>query len=68
MRSWTRDASQSYRFLSGVNVRFLLLEGLDMPMRVEYGATDLGIVGKDVLLEQLKDMYGWICNVLSVAW
>lgn len=38
-------------------VRFLLLRGSDIPTYVEYGAADMGIVGKDVLLEQLKDIY-----------
>jgi ATP phosphoribosyltransferase len=38
-------------------VRFLLLRGADIPTYVEYGAADMGIVGKDDLLEQLKDIY-----------
>lgn len=38
-------------------VCFLLLRGADIPTYVEYGAADMGIVGKDVLLEQLKDIY-----------
>ena len=37
--------------------RFLLLRNSDIPIYVEYGAADMGIVGKDVLLEQLKDVY-----------
>ena len=38
-------------------VRFLLLRGSDIPTYVEYGAADMGIVGKDILLEQRKDVY-----------
>lgn len=38
-------------------VRFLLLRGSDIPTYVEYGAADMGIAGKDVLLEQQKDVY-----------
>src|SRR5256712_3105045 len=38
-------------------VRFLLLRGSDIPTYVEYGAADVGIVGKDILLEQQKDIY-----------
>src|SRR5918999_6463332 len=38
-------------------VRFLLLRGSDVPAYVEYGAADLGIVGKDILLEQEPDVY-----------
>jgi ATP phosphoribosyltransferase len=39
------------------HVRFLLLRGADIPTYVEYGAADIGIVGKDILLEQQKDIY-----------
>ena len=38
-------------------VRFLLLRGADIPTYVEYGAADIGVVGKDILLEQQKDIY-----------
>lgn len=38
-------------------IRFLLLRSSDIPTYVEYGAADMGIVGKDVLLEQCKDIY-----------
>src|SRR5215510_11018559 len=38
-------------------VRFLLIRGSDVPTYVEYGAADMGIVGKDILLEQQKDIY-----------
>jgi ATP phosphoribosyltransferase len=33
-------------------VRLLLLRGTDVPTYVQHGAADLGVVGKDVLLEQ----------------
>lgn len=36
-------------------MRFLLIRGSDVPTYVEYGAADMGIVGKDILLEQQKD-------------
>lgn len=38
-------------------LRFLLLKPDDVPTYVEYGATDLGIVGRDVLLERRYDLY-----------
>ncbi|MEZ4256606.1 MAG: ATP phosphoribosyltransferase [Polyangiales bacterium] len=38
-------------------VRFLLLKPDDVPTYVEYGAADLGIVGRDVLLERNYDVY-----------
>jgi len=37
--------------------RFLILKPADVPTYVEYGAADLGIVGKDILLEQEPDVY-----------
>jgi len=37
--------------------RVLIVRPSDVPVYVEYGAADLGIVGKDVLLEQSPDVY-----------
>lgn len=38
-------------------LRFLALKPVDIPVYVEHGAADLGIVGKDLLLEQGRDVY-----------
>lgn len=38
-------------------VSFLLLKPDDVPTYVEYGAADLGIVGRDILLEREYDLY-----------
>jgi ATP phosphoribosyltransferase len=38
-------------------LRFLLLKPDDVPTYVEYGAADVGIVGRDVLLEREYDLY-----------
>jgi ATP phosphoribosyltransferase len=38
-------------------LRFIFLKPADVPTYVEYGAADLGIVGKDILLEQQPDVY-----------
>lgn len=38
-------------------MRFLLLKPDDVPTYVEYGAADLGIVGRDVLLEREYDLF-----------
>jgi ATP phosphoribosyltransferase len=38
-------------------LRFLILKPADVPTYVEYGAADMGIVGKDILLEQEPDVY-----------
>lgn len=38
-------------------VQYLLLKPDDVPTYVEYGAADLGVVGRDVLLEREYDVY-----------
>ncbi len=38
-------------------LRLLFLKPSDVPAYVTYGAADLGIVGKDILLEQEPDVY-----------
>lgn len=38
-------------------VQYLLLKPDDVPTYVEYGAADLGVVGRDVLLEREYDLY-----------
>ena len=37
--------------------KFILVKASDVPIYVEYGAADIGIVGKDTLLESGKDIY-----------
>ncbi|HBO84807.1 MAG: ATP phosphoribosyltransferase [Deltaproteobacteria bacterium GWC2_42_11] len=39
------------------NAQFMIIRAQDVPTYVEYGAADMGIVGKDVLLEQQRDIY-----------
>ncbi|AEF94595.1 ATP phosphoribosyltransferase [Desulfotomaculum nigrificans CO-1-SRB] len=38
-------------------VRFIICRPTDIPTYVEYGAADLGLVGKDTIVEQQKDVY-----------
>jgi len=38
-------------------IRFIVSKTADVPTYVEYGAADIGIIGKDVLLESEKDVY-----------
>jgi ATP phosphoribosyltransferase len=40
-----------------VGLRFLLLKPDDVPTYVEYGAADLGVCGRDVLMERPSDIY-----------
>ncbi len=53
----TEDSRLLIRELPGENVSFLLLKPDDVPTYVEYGAADLGIVGRDVLLEREYDLF-----------
>lgn len=39
------------------NVRLLILRGVDVPTYVQYGAADIGVAGKDLLLEHQGDGY-----------
>lgn len=39
------------------NMEFILAKPVDVPTYVEYGVADVGIVGKDVLLEEQRDVY-----------
>lgn len=40
-----------------LKVRFFLAKGPDVPTYVEYGAADIGIVGKDTIMEENKRVY-----------
>lgn len=39
------------------NFRFILAKPMDVPTYVEHGVADLGIAGKDVMLEEDRDVY-----------
>lgn len=39
------------------NLEIILVKPADVPIYVEYGTADLGIVGKDTLLEENRDLY-----------
>src|SRR5690625_4817787 len=45
------DVDDRRLVLNGGATRFLLCRGSDVPTFVEYGAADVGVAGKDVLLE-----------------
>ncbi len=38
-------------------IKFIITKTVDLPTYVEYGAADIGIIGKDILLEEGKDVY-----------
>ncbi len=40
-----------------LGLRFFLSKGPDVPTYVEYGAADIGIVGRDIILEENRNVY-----------
>jgi len=38
-------------------IKFFMAKPSDVPTYVEYGAADLGVVGKDTLMEEKRDLY-----------
>ncbi|MGN0341531.1 MAG: ATP phosphoribosyltransferase [Roseburia sp.] len=40
-----------------LKLRFFLAKGPDVPTYVEYGAADIGIVGRDTILEEARNIY-----------
>lgn len=40
-----------------LKLKFFLAKASDVPTYVEYGAADIGIVGKDTILEEKKNLY-----------
>ncbi len=40
-----------------LKVRFFLSKGPDVPTYVEYGAADIGVVGKDTIMEENRNVY-----------
>lgn len=41
----------------GKRIRLVVVRAVDVPVYVEYGTADAGIVGKDVLMEQQPEVY-----------
>lgn len=52
-----KDDRRLVRVDPSTGYRFLLLKPDDVPTYVEYGAADVGVVGRDVLLERDYDLY-----------
>lgn len=40
-----------------LGLRFFLAKATDVPTYVEYGAADIGVVGRDTILEEGRDLY-----------
>ncbi|MGE5702244.1 MAG: ATP phosphoribosyltransferase [Clostridia bacterium] len=56
----TADLKDSRKLIipvEGAELEFILAKPTDVPTYVEYGVADVGVVGKDVLLEEERDVY-----------
>ena len=40
-----------------LKLKFFLAKGPDVPTYVEYGAADIGVAGKDTILEEARNIY-----------
>ncbi len=53
-----KEKSRKLIFTDEANkMKFILVKASDVPTYVEYGAADIGIVGKDTLLEENRNIY-----------
>lgn len=48
-------------------LKFILVKASDVPTYVEYGAADIGIVGKDTLLEESRNLYEMVDLVFGAC-
>lgn len=58
--SVTAELKESRKLIipvEGTNLQFILAKPADVSTYVEYGVADVGVVGKDVLLEEERDIY-----------
>jgi ATP phosphoribosyltransferase len=56
----SEDFDESRRLIVPVpeaGMEFILAKPVDVPIYVEYGVADIGVVGKDVLMEDNRDVY-----------
>jgi len=51
------DDSRKYIVPIGSDIEFILAKPIDIPTYVEYGVADIGIVGKEILLEENRNVY-----------
>ncbi len=51
------DTRKLYFKATRDNIHIMIVRAVDVPTYVEYGAADIGIAGKDILMEQEKDIY-----------
>ena len=53
----SRQMVFSYELSSGAQIKYIMCRPTDVPVYVEHGAADLGVVGKDVIVEEKRDVF-----------
>jgi ATP phosphoribosyltransferase len=59
--------SMVFRYPGDPTIEYIICRPTDVPAYVEHGAADLGIVGKDVIVEQGKDVFEMVDWVTVIA-
>lgn len=53
----SESRSMIFDYKGNPRIRYIMCRPTDVPVYVEHGAADLGIVGKDVIVEQDRDVF-----------
>ncbi|SFS32591.1 ATP phosphoribosyltransferase [Marininema halotolerans] len=62
---WTEDSRKLTIEVPDEQLSFLMVKPMDVPTYVEHGVADLGVVGKDVLLEEERDVHELLDLMIS---
>ena len=52
-----KDDRKLFAYAEKNRMRFVIARPMDVPVYVEYGACDIGLAGKDVLVEEKRDVF-----------
>jgi ATP phosphoribosyltransferase len=55
--AWTKESRKLIHEVPEDGMRVMIVRATDVPVYVEHGAADIGIVGRDTVLEQDSDLY-----------
>ena len=55
--AWTGDSRKLIHEVPEDGMQVMIVRATDVPVYVEHGAADIGIVGRDTVLEQQSDLY-----------
>lgn len=55
--AWMKESRKLIHEVADDDMRVMIVRATDVPAYVEHGAADIGIVGRDTVLEQAPDVY-----------